>query len=34
VDGSTRFLKFGRAFDPLNLWAIVPSVRTIAVNLP
>jgi prepilin-type N-terminal cleavage/methylation domain-containing protein/prepilin-type processing-associated H-X9-DG protein len=34
VDGSTRFLKFGRAFDPLNLWAIVPSVRTIAVNMP
>ena len=34
VDGSTRFLKFGRAFDPINLWAIVPAVRNIAINSP
>jgi prepilin-type N-terminal cleavage/methylation domain-containing protein/prepilin-type processing-associated H-X9-DG protein len=32
VDGSTRFLKFGRAFDPINLWAIVPAVRNIAIK--
>src|SRR5262249_55900204 len=31
VDGSARFLKFGRAFDPINLWAVVPEIRNIAV---
>jgi len=27
VDGSVRFLKFGRAFSPVNLWAVMPNVR-------
>jgi prepilin-type N-terminal cleavage/methylation domain-containing protein/prepilin-type processing-associated H-X9-DG protein len=27
VDGSARFLKFGRAFRPVNLWAVMPGVR-------
>jgi len=27
MDGSVRFLKFGGAFKPLNLWAVVPAVR-------
>jgi prepilin-type N-terminal cleavage/methylation domain-containing protein/prepilin-type processing-associated H-X9-DG protein len=28
VDGSTRYLRFGRSFSPLNLWAIAPRWRT------
>ena len=31
VDGSVRWLRFGRAFDPVNLWAIVPAVRNVAI---
>jgi len=27
VDGSVRFLKFGRAFSPVNMWAVMPNVR-------
>lgn len=27
VDGSTRYLKFGEAFSPLNLWAVTESFR-------
>ena len=27
VDGSVRFLKYGRAFDPVNMWAVTPDVR-------
>jgi prepilin-type N-terminal cleavage/methylation domain-containing protein len=27
VDGSVRFLKYGRAFDPINMWAITPAAR-------
>jgi prepilin-type N-terminal cleavage/methylation domain-containing protein len=27
ADGSVQFIKFGRAFQPRNLWAIVPKVR-------
>lgn len=34
VDGSTRFLKFGRAFNPVNLWAVVPAVRHTAITFP
>jgi prepilin-type N-terminal cleavage/methylation domain-containing protein/prepilin-type processing-associated H-X9-DG protein len=33
VDGSTRTLKFGRAFDPINLWAITPVARNSAIIL-
>jgi len=32
VDGSVQFMKFGRAFNPKNLWAIVPRVRDIALS--
>ncbi len=28
ADGSVRFLRFGAAFIPLNLWAVTPKVRT------
>lgn len=28
VDGSTRFVRFGKAFMPLNLWATTPKWRT------
>ena len=31
ADGSARFLKFGSAFSPYNLWAINPAVRTNSV---
>jgi prepilin-type N-terminal cleavage/methylation domain-containing protein/prepilin-type processing-associated H-X9-DG protein len=27
VDGSVRFLKFGGAFRPVNMWAVMPGVR-------
>jgi len=27
LDGSVRFLRFGGAFKPVNLWALVPAVR-------
>jgi prepilin-type N-terminal cleavage/methylation domain-containing protein/prepilin-type processing-associated H-X9-DG protein len=32
VDGSAKLLRFGKAFDPINLWAIVPEVRNIAIT--
>jgi len=32
ADGSVRFLRFGRALDPVNLWAVVPSVRNTAIQ--
>lgn len=32
VDGSVQFMKFGRAFIPKNLWAIVPSVRDTIIS--
>jgi prepilin-type N-terminal cleavage/methylation domain-containing protein/prepilin-type processing-associated H-X9-DG protein len=31
VDGSVRFLKFGRSFNPVNLWAVLPEIRNMAV---
>lgn len=31
VDGSVRFLKFGRALDPVNLWAVIPAVRNVGI---
>ena len=34
VDNSVRFIKFGRSFAPLNLWAVIPEVRNVAVNIP
>jgi prepilin-type N-terminal cleavage/methylation domain-containing protein/prepilin-type processing-associated H-X9-DG protein len=32
ADGSTRFLKFGQAFSPRNLWAVVPRVRETPIS--
>jgi len=34
ADSSVRFLKFGRAFDPINLWAVLPVVRNLAIPPP
>jgi len=34
ADSSARFLKFGRTFAPINLWAIEPSIRKIALTTP
>ena len=28
IDGSVRYLKFGKAFSPINLWAITDAART------
>lgn len=33
ADGSTRYLKHGRAFSPVNLWAVVDRWRTNAIGL-
>ncbi|MCX6903003.1 MAG: prepilin-type cleavage/methylation domain-containing protein, partial [Verrucomicrobia bacterium] len=27
ADGSTRFIRFGKAFNPINLWAVMDDVR-------
>jgi prepilin-type N-terminal cleavage/methylation domain-containing protein len=32
ADGSARFLRFGQAFAPVNLWAVVPSIRNAGVT--
>jgi prepilin-type N-terminal cleavage/methylation domain-containing protein/prepilin-type processing-associated H-X9-DG protein len=32
VDGSVRFVRFGGTFNPINLWAVMPSERDIAVS--
>jgi hypothetical protein len=32
ADGSVRFLRFWRALDPVNLWAIVPAVRNVGIQ--
>ncbi len=34
VDGSARYLRFGEAFSPINLWAVSPQVRQLAVADP
>lgn len=31
ADGSARYLRFGQAFSPVNLWAVEPSTRLLAV---
>lgn len=33
ADGSARYLRFGQAFSPINLWAVEPSIRQIAVSV-
>jgi prepilin-type N-terminal cleavage/methylation domain-containing protein/prepilin-type processing-associated H-X9-DG protein len=32
ADGSARYVKFGKAFSPVNLWAVVPAFRDSAIN--
>ncbi len=32
-DGSARYLKFGRSFAPINLWAVDPAVRNVGISL-
>lgn len=32
ADGSARFIRFGQAFTPVNMWAINPAVRTNSVG--
>ncbi|WCJ61185.1 prepilin-type N-terminal cleavage/methylation domain-containing protein [Fontisphaera persica] len=32
-DGSARFIRYGKALAPLNLWAVMPEWRTNAVNV-
>jgi prepilin-type processing-associated H-X9-DG protein len=32
-DGSARFVKYGRAIMPINLWGVMPEWRTNAVNV-
>ena len=34
ADGSARFVKFGRAFAPLNLWAVTDQWRTNSAMMP
>ena len=34
ADGSARYLRFGQAFSPINLWAVEPSLRLLAVPTP
>jgi prepilin-type N-terminal cleavage/methylation domain-containing protein/prepilin-type processing-associated H-X9-DG protein len=34
ADGSARFLKFGQGFSPINLWAVDPTIRNVAVLFP
>jgi prepilin-type N-terminal cleavage/methylation domain-containing protein/prepilin-type processing-associated H-X9-DG protein len=34
ADGSASFEKFGRSLCPLNLWAIIPDCRAVAVAVP
>ncbi|MBI5385341.1 MAG: prepilin-type N-terminal cleavage/methylation domain-containing protein [Verrucomicrobia bacterium] len=31
-DGSARFLRFGKAFNPINLWFVIESERNIAIT--
>ncbi|MDB6125624.1 MAG: prepilin-type N-terminal cleavage/methylation domain [Pedosphaera sp.] len=31
ADGSSRFLKFGKALSPINLWAVMPNERNIGL---
>lgn len=34
VDGHVEFLRYGRSFNPINLWAVTPEDRNIGVSLP
>jgi prepilin-type N-terminal cleavage/methylation domain-containing protein len=32
-DGSARYLRFGRSFAPINLWAVDPATRNLGINM-
>jgi prepilin-type N-terminal cleavage/methylation domain-containing protein/prepilin-type processing-associated H-X9-DG protein len=34
VDGHVEFIHYGRSFNPINLWAVFPKERNVAVNTP
>ncbi|MFO1499929.1 MAG: prepilin-type N-terminal cleavage/methylation domain-containing protein [Verrucomicrobiota bacterium] len=34
VDGHVEFLRYGRSFNPINLWAVSPGERSIALAVP
>jgi len=34
VDGSARFLRYGKDFDPINLWFVKPEYRALGSQLP
>ena len=34
ADGSARTMRFGTTFSPVNLWAVDPAVRDIAIEIP
>lgn len=33
ADSSVRFMRFGTTFDPVNMWAVMPYVRNIALQV-
>ncbi len=33
-DGGVRYMRFGTTFGPINMWAVVPSVRNVALTVP
>jgi prepilin-type N-terminal cleavage/methylation domain-containing protein/prepilin-type processing-associated H-X9-DG protein len=34
ADGGARFMKFGRTFAPVNMWATDPDIRNLAITFP
>jgi prepilin-type N-terminal cleavage/methylation domain-containing protein/prepilin-type processing-associated H-X9-DG protein len=34
ADGSVRFYRFNATFSPINLWAVTPASRSVAINTP
>jgi prepilin-type processing-associated H-X9-DG protein len=34
VDGHVEFLRYGKSFNPINLWAVSAEERNIAISSP
>ncbi len=34
VDGHVEFIRYGRSFNPINLWAVIPAERNLAITQP
>jgi prepilin-type N-terminal cleavage/methylation domain-containing protein/prepilin-type processing-associated H-X9-DG protein len=34
LDGHVQYLRYGRSFNPVNLWAVFPQERNVALTLP